>query len=69
MLCFKMRFNAIISVDIATRLQAVRHGIQTPSGARDLSNLQNVQTGSGTHLAFYLVCTGCSFLGVKAAES
>ena len=43
---------------IVTRLRVGQSRVQMPVWARDLSFLQNVQTGSGTHLAKYSVGTG-----------
>ena len=42
---------------IATRLRTRRFGFRVPVDARELSLLQNVQTGCETHTATYSVCT------------
>jgi hypothetical protein len=49
-----------------TELPAGRSGARIPVGARDISFLQNVQTGSGTFLAPYSVCVSGLFLAGKA---
>jgi hypothetical protein len=54
---------------IVTRLQAGRSGVRIPAGVRDFSLLQNVQNGSGVHLASYTMGTRCSFPGGKAARA
>jgi hypothetical protein len=41
-------------------------GVQFPAGTRDISLLQKVQTGSGTHRASYTMGIGGSFTGDKA---
>jgi hypothetical protein len=46
------------TVDTATVLEAARNGVRIPAGTRDFSLLQNVQTGSGTRRASYLMSTG-----------
>ena len=45
------------TVHIATVLQAGRNGVRIPAGTRQFSLLQNVQTGSGAHQAYYLMGT------------
>jgi len=54
-------------VGIVVRLRAVEHAAGTLLGARDLSVLQNVRTGSEAHLASCSMRFG-DFIGVKAAE-
>jgi hypothetical protein len=41
------------SVDIATRLRALKAGVQFPVGGNDFSLLHSVKTGSGAHPASY----------------
>jgi hypothetical protein len=53
------------STTIATGWTA---GVPFPVMARDLSSLQSVQSGSGSHSAFNPMNTSVSFLGGKAAE-
>jgi hypothetical protein len=38
------------------------------AGVRDLTFIENVQTGSGAHLAFYLMDIGGFFLRIKRPE-
>ena len=45
-------------VGMATRLRVVRPGFRIPVEAKDFSVIQNVQTGSGAHPAFYTMGTG-----------
>ena len=51
---------------IVTRLQVGQSRAQIPVWARDLSFLQNVQTGPGTHPAKYSVGTGVISLGYSS---
>jgi len=46
------------AVGVVTRLQAGRSGIRIPVGAGDFSVSQNLQTGSGSHPALYLMGAG-----------
>jgi len=41
-----------------TRLRLRRSRVKIPAGAKDVSHLQNVQTGSGTHAASSCIRTG-----------
>jgi len=51
---------------IVTRPQVGQSRVQIPVWARDLSFLQNVQTGPGTHPAKYSVGTGVISLGYSS---
>jgi hypothetical protein len=55
------------TLSIVTRLQAGRSVVRIPAGDRQSYLLQNGQAGSGSHPAFYLIGTGGSFPGNKAA--
>ena len=46
-------------------VQAGQSGVKFLSGARDFSLLQHVHTGSGTHLASYLIGSVGFFLGLQ----
>jgi hypothetical protein len=48
--------------------QAARLGFDSRQG-QDFSLLHSVQTGSGAHTASYLMGTGVSFPGCKAARA
>jgi hypothetical protein len=56
-------------VGIVARLRARLFIVRFPAEARVLSLLQNVQIGSGVHLASLSMGTGVSFPGDKAAEA
>jgi hypothetical protein len=51
-------------VDVAAELRTGQSGVRTPVGARDLSLLQNVHTGSGPHSVPPSVGTGVKAAGV-----
>ena len=53
-----------IGVSIATRLGAARSGVRIPADAEDFFLLQNVQAGSGVHLASYSIGTAVISTGV-----
>jgi hypothetical protein len=53
------------AVGTATELRDGRSGFQVPAKPRDFSQVQNVQTGSGTHMTSYSIWRG-PFLGKKA---
>jgi hypothetical protein len=53
-------------VGTASALRDGRSGVQVPAKPRDFSQVQNVETASGTHIASYLICRG-SFFWKKAA--
>jgi hypothetical protein len=40
-----------------------------PSGVKEFSYLQNVQTGCGFHPASYSIGTGCYFPRIKLADA
>ena len=50
-----------------TSLRAGRYGVPTPEGARRSTFLQNAHTGSEANPASYLMGTGGSLSGDKAA--
>ena len=49
------------AVNIVTRVWAGLFGVQFPAETRDLTHLQNVQSSSGAHQAFYAVNAGDFF--------
>jgi hypothetical protein len=56
---YKTNSGATLStVNIVTRVWTGLFGVQFPAEIRDLSHLQNVQSGSGAHQAFYAVNAG-----------
>jgi hypothetical protein len=55
LLILKKSWDNVIS--IATRLWIGQSGVQFPAGVRDSSVLRNIQTGSGTHPASYIMGT------------
>jgi len=54
---------------VLTRLEAGQSGVLIPVGAWDFPLLQNVETLSGTHPAFYSISTGGSFPSRRVGEA
>jgi hypothetical protein len=54
---------------VVTRLEAGQSGVSKPAEARDLSLLQNIQTGCGAHPPSYSMGAGGSFFQDTVART
>jgi hypothetical protein len=64
---FNRRLDRIVS--IGTKLQAGRSGVKNLAGTKTLYFRQHVQTGSGSHSAYYSMGTGTFAESLKRPRS